>query len=295
MTGFSSLDRITRRKTSTAEVPMFTGITLIALWTLLVPSHPLEEKAGQKNPLAGNPVALKAGTSLYRWYCSPCHGITAEGGIRGPDLTRPDLIHSATEKQLFQVISQGIMGTEMPPHLIPEEQIWQLITFLNDTRSKKKSRSLTGDVKVGEEIFFGKAFCVKCHMMNGRGGRLGPDLTRIGAMRSLEDLIESIRDPNASLHRRTILGQPWIGYEPVKVVMEDGRRINGVVKNEDTFTIQFMDQKEDIHSIEKSRLREIIRPTSSLMPPYQINFLSEKELEDLLTFMSHPPVSKANN
>ena len=67
-----------------------------------------------------------------------------------------------------------------------------------------------------------------------------------------------------------IVGQPWIGYEPVTVVMEDGRRINGVIKNEDTFTIQFMDQKEDIHSVEKSRLREIILPTSSLMPPYPI-------------------------
>ena len=110
-------------------------------------------------------------------------------------------------------------------------------------------------------------------------------------MRSLEDLRESIRDPSADFRTRTILDRPWTNYEPVTLVAADGR-ITGVIRNEDTFTIQIMDQKEALHSRQKSSLKEIVRLDHSLMPAYSRSMLSDTELRDLLTFLAQQQPGK---
>ena len=67
------------------------------------------------NPLAGDPAEIKEGASLFRTDCSPCHGLNARGGGRGPDLTSGLWIHGASDAAIFQTINQGIPGTEMRP------------------------------------------------------------------------------------------------------------------------------------------------------------------------------------
>ncbi len=267
-------------------------ILTIVLWMLLLPAHSQEADSKNKNPRLGDPVAIAGGRGLFRVYCSFCHGLKAEGGLTGPDLTRPDLTHSSTDQQMFGVISQGILGTDMPPYALPEDQIWQVMAFLAEVRSKRQAVGANGDWQVGETLYFGKGFCSNCHMVGGEGGRLGPDLTRIGAMRSLEDLQESIRDPSANFRTRTILDRPWTNYEPVTLVAADGSRITGVIRNEDTFTIQIMDQKEALHSRQKGELKEIVRLDHSLMPVYSGSMLSDADLRDLLTFLTQQPRGK---
>ena len=267
-------------------------IFTIVLWMLLLPAHPQEAGSKNKNPRLGDPVAIAGGRALFRIYCSFCHGLKAEGGLTGPELTRPDLTHSSTDQQMFQVISQGVLGTDMPPYDLPEDQIWQIMAFLAQTRSERQAVGADGDWQVGKTLYFGTGFCASCHMVGGEGGRLGPDLTRIGAMRSLEDLRESIRDPSADFRTRTILDRPWTNYEPVTLVAADGSRITGVIRNEDTFTIQIMDQKEALHSRQKSSLKEIVRLDHSLMPAYSRSMLSDTELRDLLTFLTQQQPGK---
>ena len=271
---------------------MLTVISMILLWMLLLPAH--SQGAGSKsdNPRLGDPVAVAGGRGLFRIYCSFCHGLKAEGGLTGPALTRPDLTHSSTDEQMFRVISQGILGTDMPPYALPEDQIWQIMAFLAETRSKRQAVGADGDWQAGKTVYFGKGFCANCHMVGGEGGRLGPDLTRIGAMRSLEDLQESIRDASANFRTRTILDRPWTNYEPVTLVTADGLRITGVIRNEDTFTIQIMDQKEAFHSRQKGELKEIVRLEHSLMPAYSRSMLSDTDLHDLLTFLVQQPSRK---
>ncbi len=271
---------------------MFFGVFTVVLWMLLLPAHPQEAGPRNKNPRLGDPVAIAGGRGLFRVYCSFCHGLKAEGGLTGPDLTRPDLTHGPTDQQMFQVISQGILGTDMPPYALPEDQIWQIMAFLAEARSKRQAVGADGDWQAGKTLYFGKGFCGNCHMVSGEGGRLGPDLTRIGAMRSLVDLRESIRDPSANFRTRTILGRPWTNYEPVTLVAADGSRTTGVIRNEDTFTIQIMDQKEVLHSRQKGELKEIVRLDHSLMPAYSTGMLSETNLLDLLTFLTHQPPGK---
>src|SRR5438128_4141601 len=87
-----------------------------------------------KNPLLGQPAAIAEGKRLFSEGCSGCHGTNAEGG-RGPNLAKGDVVREANNRRLFASIKNGIKGTEMPPSPLPEEKIWQMVTFLRDMTS----------------------------------------------------------------------------------------------------------------------------------------------------------------
>ena len=101
-----------------------------------------------------------------------------------------------------------------------------------------------GDAGRGEQIFWAKdrGNCGQCHMIGARGGRIGPNLSRIGAARSAAALEREIRRPAEVIP---------VGFETVTVVTKDGRRIRGARKNEDTFSVQIMTANEEIQSFSK--------------------------------------------
>src|ERR1051325_11242515 len=90
----------------------------------------------------------------------------------------------------------------------------------------------TGDPKHGETLFFGAARCATCHIVSGRGGRLGPELSYVGSARPRSHLVESIREPNRQLTESPSGGV----YDTVTAVTRDGKTIVGVPMNEDTFS-----------------------------------------------------------
>ncbi len=82
-----------------------------------------------------------------------------------------------------------------------------------------------GDVRRGQLVFHSeKAACYSCHAIGYRGGNVGPDLTRIGSVRSDRDLLEAILFPSASLVR---------SFEPVAIATRDGKVYNGLIRGED--------------------------------------------------------------
>jgi mono/diheme cytochrome c family protein len=142
-----------------------------------------------------------------------------------------------TDDKLFDVVRRGVPGTEMPPsdpQRVPDRDIWQTLAYLK-TKTAVPSPPPTGDASNGERIF--RANCSSCHMVDGRGGQLGPDLSRIGSGRPRAGL-------QAKLRGATDVVRP--GYEAVTLVTRDGDRIRGVKKNEDEFSIQVMDNRERI-------------------------------------------------
>ena len=237
-------------------------------------------------PLAGNPEAIQQGRMLFRLYCSICHGLGATGGRRGPDLTRGRWTHGGSDAAIFRTIRKGVPGTEMPGSagVLLEEQVWSVIVYLRSL-SAASVAPIGGNRKAGEQIFFGSGACSRCHMVNGKGGRLGQDLSRIGAARRTQHLAESIRDPNKEVTVRATVMEVTAGYQTVRVVTKDGRRITGVRRNEDTFSIQLMDQREEIHMFLKKDLREVIYEKRSLMPEYNEQVLDNEELQNLLAYL----------
>ena len=249
--------------------------------------------ATAQNPLASDPKAAKAGEYEFRINCALCHGLGARGGGRGPDLTRAVKKHTHSDAEMFQVISNGIPGTAMPANGtngqgvgMTDEEIWQIITYIRSQEVKAPATPL-GNAAHGRELFYGDGNCALCHMVEGKGGRLGPDLTGVGGSRTRESLIDSVRNPS----RRLAWGLTEATkefpqeYESVTVVTADGKTIKGVTLNEDSFSVQIMDAGEHIHLLEKDKLRSFEKSRQSAMPKYDADVLSDKELEDIVAFL----------
>src|SRR5947208_5524481 len=215
----------------------------LELAVLLVLLTSANVPAADRNPFAGDPKAAKAGEFEFRIHCAFCHGLGARGGGRGPDLTHAQKRHGSSDTDLFQNISNGIPGTAMPANGtngqgvgMTDEEIWQIITYIHSQEVKAPAQQ-AGNVKHGKELFYGDANCSLCHMVEGKGGRLGPDLSSVGGSRTREALIDSVRNPN----RRLAWGLTEATkefpqeYEGVTVVTGDGKEIKGVTLNEDSF------------------------------------------------------------
>ena len=265
------------------------GIIVLALLS----AGGLRLEAQEKNPYAGDAKVAKLGEYQFRSNCAFCHGLGAQGGGRGPDLTRAQKHHGNTDGELFHNIHDGIAGTAMPAATnggigvgMSDEEIWQVITYIRSVE-KKASAAETGGAAHGKELFYGSAGCGTCHMVNGKGGRLGPDLSSTGASRSVEYLTESLRNPSKRLAEG--ISEPLKDfsqeYETVTVVTVDGTKLQGVVLNEDSFTVQMLDTREQLHPFEKSKLRSYVKTRESLMPAYDAKALPEKELKDIIAFL----------
>jgi cytochrome c oxidase cbb3-type subunit III len=266
---------------------------LVALCAGLMLAATAASAADDQNPLAGDPKAAKAGEYEFRINCALCHGLGAHGGGRGPDLTRAQKKHVHSDAEMFQVISNGIPGTVMPANGtngqgvgMTDEEIWQIIAYIRSVEVKASAQS-AGSAAHGKELFCGDANCSLCHMVEGKGGRVGPELTSVGGSRTREAIIDSVRNPS----RRLAWGLTEATkefpqeYETVTVVTAEGKQIKGVALNEDSFSVQMIDSNEHIYLLEKDKLRSFKKSRESLMPAYKTDVLSDKDLEDIVAYL----------
>jgi putative membrane-bound dehydrogenase-like protein len=134
-----------------------------------------------------------------------------------------------------------------------------------------------GDVARGQTIFNGpKAACLSCHAIGYIGGRVGPDLTKVGQVRSERDLLEAVVFPNASFAR---------GFEPVVVRTRTGQLHGGVVRSEAPGEIVLAAVSGPDTRIARTDIAEIEPGSVSLMPPGYGDLLTRQELADLLAFL----------
>ncbi len=250
-------------------------------------------RAQEKNPFSGDAKAAKLGESQFRANCAFCHGLGARGGGRGPDLTRAQKRHGNSDADLFRTINEGVPGTAMPQNGatqqgvgMTEDEIWQVISYIRSVQAKAPAQAM-GNAAHGKELFNGSAACSTCHMIQGKGGRLGPDLSTTGSARSTDYLVESLRSPSRRLAQGISEAMKEFSqeYETVSVITADGTKFMGVVLNEDHFTLQMMDTREQLHLFEKDKLRSLEKSRESLMPAYDQKMLSEKDLQDLIAYL----------
>jgi len=236
---------------------------------------PRAEARPAVNPLEGNALAISNGAAMFRNRCAGCHGPDAHGYL-GPDLTSY-WSSGGTDARMFDIVRRGVPGTEMigaDPLRVLDKDIWQTLAYIR-TLSAVPTAPPTGDAVNGERVF--RANCATCHRANGRGGQLGPDLSRIGSARPRAGLSSKIRGSSDVIRP---------GYEPVTLVTRDGERIRGVRKNEDEFSIQIMDARERLQGYVKADLTAITVDKQSLMPVYGPDRLSDGDLDDLLRYLT---------
>jgi putative heme-binding domain-containing protein len=219
---------------------------------------------------------LADGQKVFDSQCAWCHGSAGTGGT-GPNLQRPTLRNAATDAALAQLVRNGIPGTEMPSFAIAltEHMAWQTAAYVKSL-GRTKAKPLPGDATCGSALYASSG-CASCHVVSGTGGALGPELTRIGALRGPSYLRDALVKP-AATHPP--------GYLVVRATNGDGSTIRGVRVNEDVFNIIIRDPGGSVHSLEKSKLAKLERELeASLMPSYATR-LSEAQLDDIVAYLS---------
>jgi len=252
-----------------------TRATAVVVFCVLAGIGLFAQATPGKNPLEGNPDAILAGMGGFRVRCADCHG-TDGRGVRGPDITQ--IWNSGrTDDGLFKTIRNGVPGSEMPAFAVPrvsDRDVWQMLAYVKTLATPASTEPLRGNAENGAKLF--RTLCVACHKVNSNGGRLGPDLSRIGSARTRDVLVARIRRGAEDFRA---------GFEPVTVTPADGAPIQGVKKNEDLFSVQIMDSRERIQGYEKDKVKAVENGKKSAMPIFGPDRLSDNDLDDLLRYL----------
>jgi putative heme-binding domain-containing protein len=211
---------------------------------------------------------------LFRSRCADCHGMDARG-VRGPDLTQV-WASGRSDGGLFRTLKRGVPGTEMPSvgPRTPDDEIWKILAYLKTIAAPTASDTVVGNAQNGERVF--RAQCAGCHRVDGTGGRLGPDLSRIGVARARGAIVRRVRGATEDFLE---------GYQPVIITLKNGQTVRGVRKNGDLFSVQIMDGRERIQGYLKSDVREVVDGKASAMPVFGPDRLNESDLNDLLAYL----------
>ena len=242
--------------------------------------------------LAAYPIAAQSGTEiekgkqLFLGMCSRCHGVEGGGG-EGPNLNRPVLSRAPDDQALAAVIRDGIPERGMPRiRRFTDAELHAMVVYIRSL-GRMSGAAATGDPGKGKAIYQ-QSGCAGCHIIDGEGGNLGPELTSIGSRRAPDYLRQAIVDPGAALPRgiTQIPGHGFNEFLPVRVVTRDGHEIRGLRVNEDSFTIQLRDASGQLHSFRKTDLQTLDKQIGqSLMPSYKSK-VTGPALDDLVAYLS---------
>ena len=217
---------------------------------------------------------LAHGKQVFQAQCSPCHGIDGTGGS-GANLALPTLKHAANDSALFGVIQGGIGGTGMPYSFLGDHESWLLVAYVRSL-GRAAVEKLPGDAAKGGLLFSSQG-CSACHMVDGVGGVIGPDLSEVGARRSSQLLRQCLLDPGSALPN---------GFVMVRAARSDGSVVEGMRVNEDSFSIQLRDTANRFYSLRKQQLQKLdYEKGATPMPGYR-DKLSATELNNLVAYLA---------
>lgn len=239
--------------------------------TLGVPAG-AEQLLNQDHPGQYTREDIAAGNRVYGAQCSQCHGRDGDQ-ISGIDLRRGLFRRSTTDEELASVITSGT-SAGMPPFRLQPSELTGIVAFIR-ARFDTTASVRVGDAARGSAVFEGKGMCATCHRVDGRGPRVAPDLSDIGLARGPAALERSIRDPSSAMLPIN---------RPVVIVTNAGATIRGRRLNEDTFTVQIVDEQERLVSIAKADLKSFDVSTTSSMPAYAER-LTADEIADTVAYL----------
>lgn len=218
-----------------------------------------------------------AGKSTFNSTCAGCHGLDGRGSEKAPGIANSAKVQHLADAQISTIISNGVPGTGMPGfHALSAAQVRSVVSYLRLLQGRGAAHQLPGNAERGKAIFSGKGACSSCHVVSGEGGFLGPDLTGFGSEKSADEIQKALLNP-----ARTIPA----GYRPATLTMRDGMRIEGLIRNEDNFSVQLQSQDGSFHFLQKANLQKFEYLDQSLMPSDYDKRLTSAELKDLISYL----------
>jgi cytochrome c oxidase cbb3-type subunit 3 len=220
------------------------------------------------------PADIQYGAQIFASQCTACHG---ENGdlIPGVNFRAGQFKRVISDTDLRNTITNGVSGTAMQPFNFGASELTAIVSYLRNMTSFDTRNLMLGNKSRGQALFEGAGKCTTCHAVNGKGPRVAPDLGDIGSLRTADILHRTLLDPAGSM-------LPVI--RSVHAVTRDGKVVNGRRLNEDTYTVQLIDEQERLVSLTKSDLREFTVVKTTPMSSYKDTF-SAQELADLEAYL----------
>ncbi len=192
------------------------------------------------------------------------------------NLVRSRRVVGGSDRQLYQILVQGIPGTEMPPQPdLAQDEVWQIVAYLHSLARPGLQPQLPGNASAGREIFRAVG-CSECHRLDGDGGFWGPALDSIAARKKADEIRRDVLEPSHEVAE---------GYRTVLLEAKDGRTIEGLLKNEDTFSVQVLISDGTYVLLSRGEVRRISVSPESAMPSGYAGRLGPDQLRDLLAFL----------
>lgn len=253
-----------------------TGLSILLVGAGLV-SAPAAIAQDEGN-LYNTGVDIRLGERYFQRQCSRCHGQDAKGSDEtgAPDLTGT-LRRASSDAGIYRILREGISGTAMlpVPADTPNPTVWQTVAYINSLRTDPANIDLPGSASRGLALYNGKGDCASCHMINGEGGRLGPDLSFVGEELDPDELKSALVDPDEEVAPR---------WWTVRVRQRNGSVVEGLRMSEDTFGLRVMDRNANLWSFQKSQIDSFEREETSTMPSYN-QTLTENEIDHLVAYL----------
>jgi len=232
------------------------------------------QATAQDHPGQYSAMDIETGSRLYAGQCVLCHGPNGDV-VAGVDLRRGQFRRAVSDEDLARVIATGLPEAGMPGFKLQPSELDGLVAFIRAGFDVSGTAVKVGHVGRGQEIFEGKGGCAACHRVNGKGPRVAPDLSDIGAIRTPSALQRSLLDPTSAMLPIN---------RPVRAVTRDGRTIRGRRLNEDTYSVQLIDEQERLVSLVKAELREYELAKTSPMRS-MAGILTADEQADLVAYL----------
>lgn len=261
------MTRIPSHERHWLEVPCV--CTAILLCVVLVPQLRAQQQSYR-------PSDVDAGATLYAANCFTCH---ADGqGVPGVDLRSGQFRHASSDDDLMSIIENGIPETAMPAHSFTSPELTGLVAYIRTMRDYGAKPVQLGDAAKGKALFEGQGACLNCHRVDGKGSRIALDLSDAGLVHPPAYLQRALLDPNS-------IAAEMPENRFIRVVTNKGVTISGRRLNEDTYTIQLIDERENLVSVEKADLRSYTILKDSPMTSLQGKF-TDAQISDLVAYLA---------
>jgi putative heme-binding domain-containing protein len=217
-----------------------------------------------------------SGQQIFASACASCHGLDGRGGERAPNIAQAAAVQRLSDQELTRIVTEGVAGTGMPAfHSLGAAGVSAVVKYLRVLQGRSGPSVLPGVAAHGQDLFFGRAGCSSCHMVGGRGGFLASDLSGYGKAHSVDEIREAILNPGRDSALRA---------KNAVVTTKDGARIEGIVRNEDNFSIQLQSKDGAYHFIDKADAQDVRYDATPVMPNYESS-LSRGDLNDVVSYL----------
>jgi putative heme-binding domain-containing protein len=218
--------------------------------------------------------AQPPGAAIFASNCATCHGADGRGGEHAPNIATAPQVQHLMDRELAGIIRYGIAGAGMPAFSsLKQQEVAEVVSYLRVLQGRGDIVKLPGDPRQGETLFFGKAQCSDCHMVNGKGGFIGSDLTYYGAEAKPDQMRAIILDPDKNLPA---------DKKATTVVTAAGQTITGMLRTNNNFSLSLQTLDGSFHFLPKSELTQVDVGSHSLMPAAALN---NKEVDDLVSYL----------